>query len=240
MHGWISGVPFVSCLSLKWIIEMDVERKLKSIKSTIKLKRKCYFFFAKSTSLFPSHVVSWAQQMLILKGKRTSAKKTAQARWTFLFFLMHRCRHVRSHQHSSSASKWNVALNDMPNIEITCPKMESCVGGMINACEMSLLVKILCLIMFFLQIYCQNLCLLAKLFLDHKTLYYDVEPFLFYVMTEADNTGCHLVGYFSKVVMQGFYSFTDPLLHGKLCPQELRGISSSCAGFPCIIWLNTH
>ncbi|XP_006809785.1 histone acetyltransferase KAT7-like [Neolamprologus brichardi] len=50
----------------------------------------------------------------------------------------------------------------------------------------------------FLQIYCQNLCLLAKLFLDHKTLYYDVEPFLFYVMTEADNTGCHLVGYFSK------------------------------------------
>ncbi|KAJ3583629.1 hypothetical protein NHX12_016320 [Muraenolepis orangiensis] len=42
------------------------------------------------------------------------------------------------------------------------------------------------------KIYCQNLCLLAKLFLDHKTLYYDVEPFLFYVMTEADNTGCHL------------------------------------------------
>lgn len=52
------------------------------------------------------------------------------------------------------------------------------------------------------QIYCQNLCLLAKLFLDHKTLYYDVEPFLFYVMTEADNTGCHLVGYFSKVIMR--------------------------------------
>uniref|UniRef100_A0A8C5HKT8 Histone acetyltransferase n=1 Tax=Gouania willdenowi TaxID=441366 RepID=A0A8C5HKT8_GOUWI len=48
------------------------------------------------------------------------------------------------------------------------------------------------------KIYCQNLCLLAKLFLDHKTLYYDVEPFLFYVMTEADSTGCHLVGYFSK------------------------------------------
>ncbi|XP_077354795.1 histone acetyltransferase KAT7-like isoform X2 [Festucalex cinctus] len=48
------------------------------------------------------------------------------------------------------------------------------------------------------KIFCQNLCLLAKLFLDHKTLYYDVEPFLFYVMTEVDNTGCHLVGYFSK------------------------------------------
>ncbi|XP_033981999.1 histone acetyltransferase KAT7-like isoform X1 [Trematomus bernacchii] len=48
------------------------------------------------------------------------------------------------------------------------------------------------------KIYCQNLCLLAKLFLDHKTLYYDVEPFLFYAMTESDSTGCHLVGYFSK------------------------------------------
>lgn len=44
------------------------------------------------------------------------------------------------------------------------------------------------------KIYCQNLCLLAKLFLDHKTLYYDVEPFLFYVMTECDNKGCHIVG----------------------------------------------
>lgn len=48
------------------------------------------------------------------------------------------------------------------------------------------------------KIYCQNLCLLAKLFLDHKTLYYDVEPFLFYVLTECDSRGCHIVGYFSK------------------------------------------
>ena len=47
--------------------------------------------------------------------------------------------------------------------------------------------------------YCQNLCLLAKFFLDHKTLYYDVEPFLFYVMTINDSEGCHTVGYFSKV-----------------------------------------
>lgn len=48
------------------------------------------------------------------------------------------------------------------------------------------------------KIYCQNLCLLAKLFLDHKTLYYDVEPFLFYVLCECDNKGCHIVAYFSK------------------------------------------
>ncbi|VBB34503.1 unnamed protein product [Acanthocheilonema viteae] len=47
--------------------------------------------------------------------------------------------------------------------------------------------------------YSQNLCLLAKLFIDHKTLFYDVEPFLFYVLTVWNSTGCHLAGYFSKV-----------------------------------------
>ncbi|RDW74679.1 putative cell division control protein (Cdc5) [Aspergillus mulundensis] len=46
--------------------------------------------------------------------------------------------------------------------------------------------------------WCRNLCLLSKLFLDHKTLYYDVDPFLFYCMCTRDETGCHLVGYFSK------------------------------------------
>merc|ERR1711871_841760 len=48
------------------------------------------------------------------------------------------------------------------------------------------------------KIYCQNLCLLSKLFLDHKTLYYDVDPFLFYILCEVDAGGCHIVGYFSK------------------------------------------
>ncbi|XP_078319553.1 histone acetyltransferase KAT8-like [Crassostrea virginica] len=48
------------------------------------------------------------------------------------------------------------------------------------------------------KIYCQNLCLLAKLFLDHKTLYFDVGPFMFYILTEVDRQGCHLVGYFFK------------------------------------------
>ncbi|KAF2871730.1 histone acetyltransferase ESA1 [Massariosphaeria phaeospora] len=46
--------------------------------------------------------------------------------------------------------------------------------------------------------WCRNLCLLSKLFLDHKTLYYDVDPFLFYCMATRDQHGCHLVGYFSK------------------------------------------
>ncbi|KAJ2893410.1 Histone acetyltransferase esa-1 [Zalerion maritima] len=46
--------------------------------------------------------------------------------------------------------------------------------------------------------WCRNLCLLSKMFLDHKTLYYDVDPFLFYVMTCKDDQGFHVVGYFSK------------------------------------------
>jgi len=48
------------------------------------------------------------------------------------------------------------------------------------------------------KIYCQNLCLLSKMFLDHKSLFYDVEPFLFYVITETDEIGARFVGYFSK------------------------------------------
>lgn len=51
------------------------------------------------------------------------------------------------------------------------------------------------------KIYAQNLCYLAKLFLDHKTLYYDVDLFLFYVLCECDDRGCHMVGYFSKVIL---------------------------------------
>ncbi|KIJ49466.1 hypothetical protein M422DRAFT_27830 [Sphaerobolus stellatus SS14] len=46
--------------------------------------------------------------------------------------------------------------------------------------------------------WCRNLSLLSKCFLDHKTLYYDVQPFLYYVMTQRDDRGCHIIGYFSK------------------------------------------
>ncbi|XP_065317509.1 uncharacterized protein LOC135925882 isoform X2 [Gordionus sp. m RMFG-2023] len=47
--------------------------------------------------------------------------------------------------------------------------------------------------------YCRNLCLLSKLFMESKTLCYEVQHFWFYVMTLADCTGCcHIVGYFSK------------------------------------------
>ena len=48
------------------------------------------------------------------------------------------------------------------------------------------------------SIYCENLSYLSKLFLDHKTLQWDVDPFLFYILTEYDKYGYHFVGYFSK------------------------------------------
>ncbi|KAJ2227385.1 Histone acetyltransferase [Coemansia sp. RSA 485] len=48
------------------------------------------------------------------------------------------------------------------------------------------------------KVYCQNLCLIGKMFLDTKTLYYDVEPFLFYILCEYDTKGYHFAGYYSK------------------------------------------
>lgn len=48
------------------------------------------------------------------------------------------------------------------------------------------------------RVYCENLCFLSKLFLDHKTLRHPVNLFLFYVMTEIDEKGYHITGYFSK------------------------------------------
>ena len=47
-------------------------------------------------------------------------------------------------------------------------------------------------------IFCENLCYVAKLFLDHKTLYYDIDPFDFYILTEQEEDGHHFIGYFSK------------------------------------------
>jgi histone acetyltransferase SAS3 len=44
------------------------------------------------------------------------------------------------------------------------------------------------------------------MFLDHKTLYYDVEPFLFYIMTDCDEFGYHFIGYFSKVCVPSVFS----------------------------------
>ncbi|KAL5964183.1 Histone acetyltransferase KAT7 [Taenia solium] len=48
--------------------------------------------------------------------------------------------------------------------------------------------------------YCHNLCLLAKLYLKQKTVHEidQVSAFIFYILTEADESGCHIVGYFSK------------------------------------------
>ncbi|KAJ2100286.1 Histone acetyltransferase, partial [Coemansia sp. S100] len=48
------------------------------------------------------------------------------------------------------------------------------------------------------KIYCQNLCLIGKMYLDTKTLFYDVEPFLFYILCEYDAQGYHFAGYYSK------------------------------------------
>lgn len=49
-----------------------------------------------------------------------------------------------------------------------------------------------------MQLYCQNLCLFGKLFIDHKYVFFDTAPFLFYIMTERRPGFNHVLGFFSK------------------------------------------
>lgn len=63
--------------------------------------------------------------------------------------------------------------------------------------------------------FCQNLCLLAKMFLNSKTLYYDVPSFLFYILVEnydmtstAKRQKRKIVGYFSKEKNQQEYNLS--------------------------------
>ncbi|KAG0196782.1 K(lysine) acetyltransferase [Mortierella sp. GBA30] len=53
------------------------------------------------------------------------------------------------------------------------------------------------------KLYCQNLSLLAKLFLDNKTLYFDVHGFQFFVLTEtrSSDRADVPVGFFSKEIV---------------------------------------
>ncbi|CAI2355859.1 unnamed protein product [Caenorhabditis sp. 36 PRJEB53466] len=46
--------------------------------------------------------------------------------------------------------------------------------------------------------YCERLCLLARLFLDSKTVFYDTDPFRFYIVTVNSEIGWSFAGYFSK------------------------------------------
>ncbi|KAG0010083.1 K(lysine) acetyltransferase [Entomortierella chlamydospora] len=53
------------------------------------------------------------------------------------------------------------------------------------------------------KLYCQNLSLLAKLFLDNKTLYFDIHGFHFFVLTETrpSDRADVPVGFFSKEIV---------------------------------------
>ncbi|KAG7548909.1 hypothetical protein FFLO_03201 [Filobasidium floriforme] len=51
------------------------------------------------------------------------------------------------------------------------------------------------------KLYCQNLSLFGKLFIDHKTIFFDVDNFLFYVLTENMYKREHAIGFFSKEIV---------------------------------------
>ena len=53
------------------------------------------------------------------------------------------------------------------------------------------------------KLYCQNLALLAKLFIDHKILYFDIRDYQFIVLTQdtmknETTKQSTIVGYFSR------------------------------------------
>ncbi|KAJ8088860.1 hypothetical protein PM082_014106 [Marasmius tenuissimus] len=48
------------------------------------------------------------------------------------------------------------------------------------------------------KLYCQNLSLFGKLFIDIKTLYFDLDNFMFYILTDATREKDHMIGYFCK------------------------------------------
>ncbi|KLO20011.1 acyl-CoA N-acyltransferase [Schizopora paradoxa] len=55
------------------------------------------------------------------------------------------------------------------------------------------------------KLFCQNLSLFGKLFIDIKTLFFDCENFLFYLLTDGDSQRDHVLGFFSKEK----YSYDD-------------------------------
>lgn len=71
------------------------------------------------------------------------------------------------------------------------------------------------------KISCQNLCLLGKLFLDHKELFYDVEFFSFYVLCETDENEAHIAAYYSRELDSEF----DNVLSCIVClpPYQQKG-----------------
>lgn len=54
------------------------------------------------------------------------------------------------------------------------------------------------------EMFCQNLCLFAKLFLDNKSVFFSVENFDFYVVYGQSHGQQVPMGYFSKEVLQCF------------------------------------
>lgn len=73
-------------------------------------------------------------------------------------------------------------------------------------------------------VYCENLCYLSKLYLDHKNLYWDMTPFLFFVLCEFDDKEYHITGYFSKVIFV--------LKLGKIVAESIQPLLYSGSALP--------
>ncbi|OVA13669.1 MOZ/SAS-like protein [Macleaya cordata] len=78
-------------------------------------------------------------------------------------------------------------------------------------------------------VYSENLWILAKLFLENKAPLKDINRFLFYVLCECDDSGCHMVAYFSKRKdPEGIYNLSYILT---LPPYQRRGYGAFLIAF---------
>lgn len=91
------------------------------------------------------------------------------------------------------------------------------------------------------KLFAQNLSLFAKLFLDHKSVFFDVTSFLYYILTYADPKdpeNYHILGYFSKEKLSwdannlACILIFPPYQHKQL-GKLLMGVSYKLSGWEC-------
>ncbi|KAL1990644.1 hypothetical protein VTN49DRAFT_6483 [Thermomyces lanuginosus] len=91
------------------------------------------------------------------------------------------------------------------------------------------------------KLYAQNLSLFSKLFLDHKSVFFDVTSFLYYILTFTDPQApgdLHVLGYFSKEKLSwdannlACILIFPPYQHKQL-GKLLMGVSYKLSGWEC-------
>ncbi|KAF7699444.1 Histone acetyltransferase esa1 [Cucumispora dikerogammari] len=112
-------------------------------------------------------------------------------------FLLHNCNRRRPPGREVWRSSKNNICKGCQQSKTNGSLKKECVNQN-NTCKFGVVHSIFELDGMEFKNYCRNLSLISKLFLDHKTLYYDVNAFIYYVLCRLEEDGFVVVGYFSK------------------------------------------